>query len=167
MPSLSTKVKKAVFKKASNYSIPLSSWVDIESMDTFFLIQRMNANFQEPNKNTMIEEFIYELKNLKNILNKIKELELWTKEEMDKIKNEAKRKLNMVDDEISDILKKLDVNVTTLKLRCKFCEKLYYQQKVKIKEKINEIERLKGEVKNNKDELLDRLLGGETKFLNY
>ena len=35
MPSLSTKVKKAVFKKASNYSIPLSSWVDIESMDTF------------------------------------------------------------------------------------------------------------------------------------
>ena len=74
----------------------------------------------------MIEEFIYELKNLKNILNKIKELELWTKQEMDKIKNEAKRKLNMVDDEISDILKKLDVNVATLKLRCKFCEKLYY-----------------------------------------
>ena len=118
-------------------------------------------------RNTMIEEFIYELKDFKKILNKIKELELWTEQEMGKIKNEAKRKLNMVDDEISDILKKLDVNVTALKLRCKFCKKLDYWQKIKIKEKINEIERLKGEVTNNKDELLDRLLGGETKFLNY
>ena len=32
------------------------------------------------------------------------------------------------------------------------------------KEKVNEIERLKEEVKNNKDELLDRLLYGKTKI---
>ena len=36
-----------------------------------------------------------------------------------------KRKLNMVDDEKSDILEKLNVNVTTLKLRCRFSEKLH------------------------------------------
>ena len=29
----------------------------------------------------------------------------------------------MLDGEISNILEKLDVNVTTLKLRCRFCEK--------------------------------------------
>ena len=29
----------------------------------------------------------------------------------------------MLDDEISYILEKLDVNLTTLELRCRFCEK--------------------------------------------
>ena len=31
----------------------------------------------------------------------------------------------MLDDEINDILEKLDVNLTTLKLRCIFCGKPY------------------------------------------
>ena len=41
------------------------------------------------------------------------------------IKNETKRKLNMLDDEISSILEKLDENLMTLELRCIFCEKPY------------------------------------------
>ena len=42
----------------------------------------------------------------------------------------------------------------------------FWRRKIKLlaKEKINEIERLKEEVKNNKDELLDRLLDGKTKI---
>ena len=66
----------------------------------------------------MIEEFKDELKNFKNILNKIKKLELLRKQEINEIKNETKRKLNTLDDEISDILEKLNVNLMTLELRC-------------------------------------------------
>ena len=44
-------------------------------------------------------------------------------QEINEIKNETKRKLNMLDDEINDILEKLDVNLMTLELRCIFCEK--------------------------------------------
>ena len=39
------------------------------------------------------------------------------------MKNETKRKLNMLDDEINNILEKFDVNLTNLELRCIFCEK--------------------------------------------
>ena len=39
------------------------------------------------------------------------------------MKNETKRKLNIVDDEINDVLEKLDVNLATLKIRSIFCEK--------------------------------------------
>ena len=90
-------------------------------------------------------------------------------QEINEIKNETKGKLNMLDDEISDILEQLDVNATALKLRCRFCEKLHdfekeRQLRLLAKEKINEIERLKEEVKNNKDGLLDRLLDDETKI---
>ena len=42
-----------------------------------------------------------------------------------KIKNETKRKLNILDDEINDILEKWDVSLTTLKLRCIFWGKPY------------------------------------------
>ena len=57
----------------------------------------------------------------------------------------------MLDDEINDILKKLDVNLKTLELRCVFCEKLYNfkkerELKLSAKEKINKIEELKEEV---------------------
>ena len=38
MSSVSTRERKAMFNKPSNYSIPLSSWIDIESADTFFLV---------------------------------------------------------------------------------------------------------------------------------
>ena len=76
----------------------------------------------------------------------------------------------MLDDEINNILKKLNVNLTTLELRCRFCKKPSNFEKeselrLSVKEKINEIERLKEEVENNKDELLHHLLDGETKIL--
>ena len=76
----------------------------------------------------------------------------------------------MLDDEINNILKKLNVNLTTLELRCRFCKKPSDSEKerelrLSVKEKINEIERLKAEVENNKDELLHHLLDGETKIL--
>ena len=57
----------------------------------------------------MIKEFKDELKDFLKILNKIKELKLLREQEMNEIKNERKRKLNILDDKINDILKKLDV----------------------------------------------------------
>ena len=169
MLSLSTKERKAMFSKPSNYSVPLWSWIDIESIDTFFSdlenkykllgakskqIPKMSLSLELSKKlkvdklgNTMITELEDELKDLKTILNKIKELELIREQEINEIKNEAKRKLNMLDNE-------LDVNVTTLKVRCRFCEK----------EKRKERKRLKEEVKNNKDDVLDLLLDSETKI---
>ena len=88
---------------------------------------------------------------------------------MNEIKNETKRKLNMLDDEINHILEKLDVDLTTLILTSNFFEKLYEYDSIKkerklrilAKEKVNKVERLKEEVKNDEDELLD----GETKIL--
>ena len=59
---------------------------------------------REDQLSTMIEEFKDELKDFKNILNKIKKLELLREQEINELKNETKRKLNMLDDEISDIL---------------------------------------------------------------
>ena len=73
----------------------------------------------------------------------------------------------MLDDEINNTLEKLDVNLTTLELRCIFCEKPYdFKKERELRlsaKKINKIEELKEEVKNNGDELLDHLLDGETK----
>ena len=62
--------------------------------------------------------------------------------------------LNMFDDEVSNILAKLDLNLRKLKLRCTFCEKPYEFKKereliLSAKEKINKIEGLKEEVENN------------------
>ena len=54
-----------------------------------------------------MKEFKDELKNLKNILNKIKELELSREQELKKAKTETKRVLNMLDDEITNILEKV------------------------------------------------------------
>ena len=80
---------------------------------------------KEDQLSTMIEEFKDELKDFKNTLNKIKKLELLREREINELKNETKRKLNMLDDEISDILEDLDVNSTTLELRCYFCKKTH------------------------------------------
>ena len=38
MLSLSTKERKAMFNKPSNYSIPLSGWTGIKSTDTCFFL---------------------------------------------------------------------------------------------------------------------------------
>ena len=54
----------------------------------------------------MIEEFKEELKSLKNIFNEIKKLELLREQEINEIKNETKRKLNMLDGEVKYILEK-------------------------------------------------------------
>ena len=70
------------------------------------------------------------------------------------------------------LLEKLDVDLATLRIKCKFFEKPYEYNSIEkerelrilAKEKINETERLKEEAKNNKDELLDHLLEGENKF---
>ena len=71
-----------------------------------------------------IKELRDKLKDL-NILNEIKKTELLKEQEINEIKNQTKRKLNVLDDEISDILEKLDVNATILELKCLFCEKLH------------------------------------------
>ena len=64
---------------------------------------------------TTIKEFENELKDFKKILNRTRILR---EREINEIKNEIKRKFNMLDVEISDILENLDVNATVLKLRC-------------------------------------------------
>ena len=75
----------------------------------------------------------------------------------------------MLDDEINDILEKLDVGLTTLELRYRFCKKWYGFEKereirLSAKDRINEVKRLKGETENNKDKLLNHLLESETKI---
>ena len=62
----------------------------------------------------------------------------------------------------------LYVNLTTLEVKCIFCEKPYDFKKERelrllAKEKIKKKEGLKEEVENNEDELLNCLLDGETK----
>ena len=110
-------------------------------------------------KYIMIEEFTDE------ILNEIKRIESLREQELDGVKG----KLNMLDDEINDILEKLDVDLRTLELRCNFLEKRHdLEDKIELrlsaKNRINEIKRLKDETKNKKDELLDDLLDNENKF---
>ena len=67
------------------------------------------------------------------------------------------------------MLEKLDVDLTTLELRCRFCEKSYDFEKERVfrlstKERINEIKRRKEKTENNKDKLLNHLLDSETKI---
>ena len=69
----------------------------------------------------MIEEFKDEIEGLKNILAVIKKLELFKEQEI----NEIKRKLNILDDEINNILGKIYVDLATLRLKCDFFEKPY------------------------------------------
>ena len=88
---------------------------------------------------------------------------------VNEIENEIKRKLNVLDDEISNILEKLNEDLTTLELRCRFCEKSYDFEKerefrLSTKERINEIKRRKEKTENNKDKLLNHLLDSETKI---
>ena len=88
---------------------------------------------------------------------------------INEIENETKRKLNVLDDEISNILEKLNEDLTTLELRCRFCEKSYDFEKerelrLSTKERINDIKRRKEKTENNKDKLLNHLLDGQTKI---
>ena len=60
-----------------------------------------------PSKKYIIIEEFKDKRSLKNILNGIKNLKLLREQEINEIKNEIKRML-MLDDEINDILEKLD-----------------------------------------------------------
>ena len=100
---------------------------------------------------TTIKKFRDELTSLKTILNENNKLKLlW--------ELETKWKLNMLDDNISDSLEELDVYLTTLELKCKLFENFEkphdFEKEKKLrllwKEKINEIERLKEEVKRRR-----------------
>ena len=76
-------------------------------------------------RQTAIEEFRDKLKNLKNTLNEIKKLELLREQVINEIKNEPEWELSMLNDEMSNKLEKVDVTLTTLELRCRFCEKRF------------------------------------------
>ena len=159
----------------SNYPIPLSSWIDAESTNTFFSdleneykllgtkskIPKKHLFSTPSKKDTMIEKF----RNVKKIKWN-KKIKIIKKTRNKWNKNGTRRKLNILDDEISNILEKLDVNLTTLKLRCKFCKNPYDFKKerelrLSAEEKINEIERLKEKAENNRDKSVDYLLFGE------
>ena len=84
---------------------------------------RLSKKLKEDKLGQTIKEFRDKLKSLKAILNKIKELGLFREQEINEIKNETKRESNMLDDETSKILEKLDVDLTTLRLKCKFFKK--------------------------------------------
>ena len=73
----------------------------------------------------MIEEFKDELKSLRNIFNEIKKTRIIKRTRNKRKKNETKRKLNMLDDEVNDILEKLDVDITALIAKCNFAKKPY------------------------------------------
>ena len=95
--------------KPSNYSVPFSCWIDvkhssIESTDSFFLdlkneykqIWKMSPSLKlwkklkEEKLGQTTEEFKDDLKSLKAILNKIKELELLREQEINEIKMKQK-----------------------------------------------------------------------------
>ena len=70
-------------------------------------------------------------------------------QETSEIKNDTKRKLNMLDDEISNISETLDVDLTTSLLRFEIFKNFERERELGLsaKEKINKIERLKKKLK--------------------
>ena len=98
-------------------------------------------------------------------LKELEKLKLLREKEIREIKNETKIKLNLLNYDINDTLKDLefDLKYGSLKNRFFKSQSVYENEtklRVKVKEKINEIERLKGEVMNNED----RLVTMETKI---
>ena len=98
-------------------------------------------------------------------LKELEKLKLLREKEIREIKNETKIKLNLLNYDINDTLKDLefDLKYGLLKNRFFKSQSVYENEtklRVKVKEKINEIERLKGEVMNNED----RLVTMETKI---
>ena len=118
---LSSKNKQITFETL----IHLPSHVDIEhssaeSINTFFSnleneynllkskskqipkmslsLRLLNKLKEEELRRTTIEEFRDELKELKNMLNEIKKLELLREQEINEIKNETERELSMLND---------------------------------------------------------------------
>ena len=92
-------------------------------------------------------------------LKELEKLKLLREKEIKEIKNETKIKLNLLNYDINDTLKDLefDLKYGSLKNRFFKSQSVYENEtklRVKVEEKINEIERLKGEVMNNEDRLL-------------
>ena len=93
-------------------------------------------------------------------LKEFKELKLLREQEINEINKETKIKLNVLNDEINDVLEKLEFELEHGTLKNRYLKKLNsYEDRIKLrlsaKEEINEIERLKKEVENNEDKLLD------------
>ena len=61
-------------------------------------LRLLNKLKEEELRRITIEEFRDELKDLKNMLNEIKKLELLTEQEINEIKNETERELSMLND---------------------------------------------------------------------
>ena len=68
-----------------------------------------------------------------------------TEQEINEIKNETKRKLNMLDDEINNILGKLYVHLATLRLKCEFFEKLIEYNSIKMERNLRILAKKKKE----------------------
>ena len=100
----------------------------------FQIYQKKTFPLTLSKKYVMIEEFNDEIKGWKNILNEIKRIEPFREQEINEIKNETKRKLNLLDGEINDILKKSDVDLTTLIIKCNFLTNLMNTISLKSKE---------------------------------
>ena len=93
-------------------------------------------------------------KNYKNNVKQLKEwkkLELLREQKIKQIKNETKTKLNLLNYDTNDILKDLDFDLKRASLKNRFSKRQNsYESEIKlrlqVKEKINEIKRLKEEV---------------------
>ena len=99
-------------------------------------------------RHTTTKELRHESTSSTTKLNEIKKLKLFTEQQ-------TKRKLNMLDYKITDTLEELDVDLITLELWnfLKISKKAHdfrEERKLRLsaKERINEVDRLKEEVKN-------------------
>ena len=92
-------------------------------------------------------------------LKELEKLKLLREKEIREIKNETKIKLNLLNYDINDTLKDLEFDLKHGSLKNRFfkSQSVYENEiklRIKVKEKMNEIERLKEEVVNNEDRLL-------------
>ena len=107
----------------------------------------------------MINKFkdISQLK--KNKLNEMEKIEIIREQQINEIKQDAKIKLNAVNDEINNISENLKFQLKHGTLKNRFFKRVntYEDEKVKIisKKEINEIKKLKEEVENNENKLLN------------
>ena len=92
-----------------------------------------------------------------------------TEQEINEIKNETKRKLNMLDDEINNILGELYIDLATLRLKCEFFEKPDEYNSIKKERKLRILATKKKnkwnrKIKRRSKTTEDKLLEGETKI---
>ena len=104
----------------------------------------------------MISQF---KKNKKNKLNEMEKIEIIREQQINEIKQNAKIKLNALNDEINNISENLKFQLKHETLKNRFFKRVntYEDEKVKniSKKEINEIKKLKEEVENNENKLLN------------